>query len=199
MNPNELAAHHHEHHDSNGTDVFGFWLYILTDCILFGSLFATFVVMNQPGAYGPALKQFIDLPYVFMETMFLLGSNFTFGLAMISLYKRNAFMSKLWLILTFILGLGFVWMEVAEFIHLCHENFCPQTSGLASAFFALVGTHGLHVSVGLLWILIMIFQIGKFKINEHTERRMVMLGIFWNFLDIVWIFLFSTVYLLGAM
>jgi cytochrome o ubiquinol oxidase subunit 3 len=192
----DLAEHHH---DANGTDVFGFWMYILTDCILFASLFATFIVMHKPGAFGPSLKSIIELPYVFIETMCLLGSNFTFCLAMLSFYREKKLGAKFWLILTFILGAGFVGMEVNEFINLCHEGFCPQTSGLASAFFTLVGTHGLHVSFGLLWIFVMIVQLFVFPINEHTERRLIMLGIFWNFLDIIWIFVFSIVYLTGAL
>lgn len=200
MTSHELSMAHHEHHpDTNSIDVFGFWLYILTDCVLFGSLFATFVVMHQPGAYGPLLKQFIDLPYVFVETMFLLGSNFTFGLAMLALYRKKGRLTSFWLILTFLLGLAFVVMEVKEFIHLCHEGFCPNISGLASAFFTLVGTHGLHVSVGLFWIFIMIIQLMMLKVDSNIERRMTMLGIFWNFLDIIWIFVFTTVYLSGAM
>jgi cytochrome o ubiquinol oxidase subunit 3 len=197
---NHAITHEEHHHDTNGTDVFGFWLYILTDCILFGSIFATFVVMNKPDAYGPALKQFIELPYVLKETFFLLASNFTFGLAMLSMYKRKLLGMRFWLFLTFLLGFGFVYMEVSEFILLFHEGFTPATSGLASAFFTLVGTHGLHVSCGLIWILFMIIQAGIFRNNhDWLEKRMVMLGIFWNFLDIVWIFVFTVVYLTGAL
>lgn len=191
---------HQHHHDVEGTDFFGFWLYILTDCVLFGSLFATFVVMNQPNAYGPSLKHYIDLPYVLYETFFLLASNFSFGLSMLAMYKKNISSMRIWLFITFILGFGFVCMEVMEFINLYHEGFTAQTSGLASAFFTLVGTHGLHVSCGLLWILIMIIQAGMFNAkHEWLEKRMSMLGVFWNFLDIVWIFVFSVVYLTGAL
>lgn len=192
-------AHIEHHHDGVGTDVFGFWLYILTDCILFGSLFATYVVLNQPGAYGPALKEFINLPYVLAETFFLLMSNFSFGLAMVSVYRKSVRWTQLWLALTFVLGAGFVIMEVYEFIQLAHEGYSWTTSGGASAFFTLVGTHGLHVSVGLLWIFILIVQLSRFKLNTDMEKNMVMLGIFWNFLDIVWIFIFTTVYLTGAL
>ena len=187
------------HHNSDVTDVFGFWLYILTDCILFASLFATFVVLHHPGAYGPSLKQYIDLPYVLDETFLLLGSNFTFGLAILALYKHKRMLTQALLASTFVLGAGFVAMELNEFIHLAHEGYSWHTSGAASAFFTLVGTHGLHVSFGLLWILIMIFQLSIFNVNAMTKRRLVYLGLFWNFLDIVWIFLFSLVYLMGAM
>lgn len=186
------------HHHSDTMDVFGFWLYIMTDCILFASLFATFIVLNHPGAVGPALKPLIDLPYVLWETFFLLASNFTYCLAIFGIHKNKLPPVIFWLILTFILGAGFVVMEVKEFIHLSVERYSWYTSGAASAFFTLVGTHGLHVSIGLLWILIMIIQLPIFKINGDTVRRMIYLGLFWNFLDIVWIFLFTIVYLMGA-
>jgi len=191
-------AHEH-HHDVDGTDFFGFWLYIMTDAILFASLFATFLVLNHPGAFGPKLKEFIDLPYVLGETFFLLASNFTFGMAILSVYKKRLPSAQFWLILTFFLGLGFVTMEVHEFINLVtHEGFTWHTSGAASSFFTLVGTHGFHVSMGLIWILVMIFQISTMKINAATTKRMTYLGLFWNFLDIVWIFVFTIVYLMGA-
>ena len=196
-----MSSHAHaidHHNQADETDVFGFWLYIMTDCILFASLFAAFLVLHHPGAYGPAFKQFIDLPYVLGETFFLLASNFTFGLAILSLHKNKLALVRGLLALTFLLGLGFVFMEIHEFIHLMHEGYSWHVSGAASAFFVLVGTHGFHVSMGLLWILVMLFQIGKLKSNS-LKKRLTYLGLFWNFLDIVWIFLFTIVYLMGAM
>ena len=133
------------------------------------------------------------------ETFFLLCSNFTFGLAILSMYKNNNLWLRFWLVLTFVLGAGFVAMEVNEFIHLIHIGYSPEVSGAASAFFVLVGTHGFHVSMGLLWIAIMIVQLPKLKGSHIAKRRMAYLGMFWNFLDIVWIFLFTLVYLMGAM
>ena|SRR3990167_9356801 len=186
------------HHNADATDIFGFWLYIMTDCILFATLFATYLVLHHPGAVGPSLKPLIHLPYVLGETFFLLASNFTFCLAIFGVNKKKLPNVIFWLILTFILGAGFVGMEVREFIHLNMEGYSWHTSGAASAFFTLVGTHGFHVSMGLLWILIIIIQLSIFKINKNTARRMVYLGLFWNFLDIVWIFLFTIVYLMGA-
>ena len=186
------------HHNTDATDVFGFWLYIMTDCILFASLFSTFLVLNYPGAVGPPLKPFIDLPYVLVETFLLLGSNLTFYLAGFGIYKNKLPAAVFWLILTFILGAGFVGMEVREFIHLNAEGYNWNVSGAASAFFTLIGTHGFHVTIGLLWILIIIIQLHIRKINSDIARRMVCLGLFWNFLDIVWIFLFTIVYLMGA-
>ncbi|WP_423063150.1 cytochrome o ubiquinol oxidase subunit III [Candidiatus Paracoxiella cheracis] len=192
----DIALNHYTQADE--TDVFGFWLYIMTDCLLFASLFATFLVLHHPGAVGPSLKEHINLGYVLGETFFLLASNFTFGIAILSMNKNKLAFTTLFLILTFILGLGFVVMEVTEFIKLAHEGYTWNVSGAASAFFVLVGTHGLHVSMGLLWILIMIFQIPIIKTNTIIKRRMTYLGLFWNFLDIVWIFLYTIVYLQGA-
>lgn len=195
----DTALHAHEHHhDSDGIDVFGFWLYILTDCVLFGALFATYVVLHHPGAYGPSLKPFIDLDYVLVETFLLLGSNFSFGLAVLASYKKKRGLLVALLGLTILLGLGFVGMEVNEFMHLANEGYKWTVSGSASAFFVLVGTHGLHVSFGLIWLLVMSLQFMTMGINKHTKRRLIYLGLFWNFLDIVWIFVFSIVYLMGA-
>jgi cytochrome o ubiquinol oxidase subunit 3 len=195
---NDTMVLHEHHHDSDGTDVFGFWLYILTDCILFGTLFATFLVMNYPGLPGPMLKNYSSLHDILTETFLLLASNFTFCLAILSLYKNKLFQVQFWLALTFLLGGGFVFMEVTEFIRMAGEGFRWDVNGQISSFFTLVGTHGLHVSFGLLWILLMIFQLPLLKITEVTKRRMIYLGLFWNFLDIVWIFVFTIVYLMGA-
>lgn len=195
----EASAHAIHHHDTDSTDVFGFWLYIMTDCLLFASLFATFLVLNHPGAVGPSFKPYINLYYVLGETFFLLASNYTYGLAIIALYRKNIATVQFWLVLTLILGAAFVIMEVKEFIHLAHDGYSWTTSGAASSFFTLVGTHGFHVSMGLLWILITIVQLSRFKINATMKRRMTYLGLFWNFLDIVWVFLFTIVYLAGAM
>lgn len=196
----ERTHDHHDHHNNAiSTDVFGFWLYILTDCVLFGSLFATYAVLNHPGAYGPALKPLIDLPYVLAETFFLLGSNLTFGLCMIAMYQKRMDRVNAWLLATLLLGAAFVVMEVNEFKHLIYAGYSWHASGAASAFFTLVGTHGLHVSVGLLWIAVMMIQVQRFGHNSAVEKRLVMLGIFWNFLDIVWIFVFTAVYLTGAL
>lgn len=191
------AVHEH-HHDTDSTDVFGFWLYIMTDCILFGCLFAAFIVLNLPGVHGPSLKTYIDLPNILIETFLLLASNFTFCLSILNLYQNKLFKVQLWLFITFLLGAGFIFMEISEFIHLAKEGFRWDVHGKISAFFTLVGTHGLHVSIGLLWILLLIFQLPLIKEANIAKRRMTYLGLFWNFLDIVWIFVFTIVYLMGA-
>lgn len=192
------AIDHHEHHDQDQMDVLGFWMYIMTDCILFATLFATFAVMHNNTYGGPPLGQLFSLPYVFGETLFLLFSNLTFGFAILSMYKEKQSALIGWLIVTMILGLGFVLMEVHEFMELAREGHGWWTSGAMSSFYALVATHGLHVSFGLLWMLILVFQLFRFKVNKTMKRRLTYLGLFWNFLDIVWIFVFTVVYLIPS-
>lgn len=191
-----LSEAHHPEGDS--IDVFGFWIYILTDCILFGCLFATFLVLNNPGHPGPLLKNYINLYDVLIETFLLLVSNLTFCLATLNLYQDKPHKVQIWLGISFLLGMGFLIMEVSEFINMAHEGFRWDLSGAISSFFTLVGAHGLHVGFGLLWILIMMVQLPLIKLNHIKRRRMTYLGLFWNFLDMVWIFVFTIVYLMGA-
>ena len=189
--------HDHQYH-SDAIDIFGFWVYILTDCVLFATLFAAYAVLHSSTYTGPALKQLISLPYVLTETLFLLASSFTYGIAMLSLYKKKHRQVIFWLMLTFLCGIAFVSLELNEFIHLYREGHSWHTSAALSAFFTLVGTHGLHVSIGLLWMAIMMIQLLKYKANPTMSRRLTYLGLFWHFLDIVWIFVFTIVYLMGA-
>lgn len=188
----------HAHHDTSSTDVFGFWLYIMTDCILFSTLFATFLVLNIQAPEQFTLKHYIELKDVLIETFFLLFSNFTFCLAALNLYQNKRFKTQFWLFMTIVFGLGFLFYEITEFMHFSARGFRWDLSGQASSFFTLVGTHGLHVLFGLLWIVVMILQLSAISSTDILKRRMTYLGLFWNFLDIVWIFLFSIVYLLGA-
>lgn len=186
------------HHDTDAMDVFGFWIYILSDCILFGMIFAVYAVLHANVYGGPSLKEFIDLPYVLGETLLLLGSSFTYGMGILAMYKNQLRSLMIWLGITFLLGAGFVGMEVNEFIHLAVEGHGWQTSAGMSSFFTLVGTHGLHVSLGLLWMLVMMVQLPIFKLSSVMQRRLTYLGLFWAFLDVVWIFVFTIVYLMGA-
>ncbi len=185
--------------EHDATDIFGFWLYILTDCVLFASLFATFIVLNKPAAYGPSFKTLIDLDFVLIETFVLLASNFCFGLAAIAHKAQKIALTQFWLFITFLLGALFIAMELYEFVELTHKGYGFTVSGASSSFFTLVGTHGLHVFFGLLWILITIVQLRCRYLAEDVNRRLIYLGLFWNFLDVVWIFLFSIVYLVGAL
>lgn len=201
MTTQTLSAHddHHDgHHNTDAMDVFGFWVYILSDCILFSMLFAGYAVLHNNTYGGPSLKEMISLPYVFGETMALLASSFTYGMAILSLYKNNKSRVLGWLVVTFLLGLTFIVMEINEFVHLYLEGHSWQSSAAMSSFFTLVGTHGFHVSMGLLWMLVLMFQLIKFDLTPAMTRRLTYLGLFWAFLDIVWIFVFTIVYLMGS-
>ena len=191
-------TYHEHHHDADATDLFGFWIYILSDCVLFAILFATYAVLHLNVYGGPGIKELTNLPYVLTETMVLLVSSFTYGLAILALYKSKMKSLLSWLFLTFLLGLGFVGMEIYEFVHLCLEGHSWQSSAALSAFFTLVGTHGLHVSLGLLWMLVLMIQLCCFRLTPQMKKRLAYLGLFWTFLDIVWIFVFTIVYLMGA-
>jgi len=192
---NEL--HDHQSH-SDSIDVFGFWIYIMTDCILFATLFAAFAVLHSNTFGGPTFKELFSLPYVFAETIFLLASSFTYGMSMLALYKGKRNQVINWLAMTVLLGLAFVVMEINEFVHLYTEGHAWHSSAAMSAFYTLVGTHGLHVSIGLIWMVLTIFQLFKYKLSPVMTRRLTYLGLFWAFLDIVWIFVFTIVYLMGA-
>ncbi len=197
--PGGHVADHHEGHDPVGSTIFGFWLYIMTDCVLFATLFATYAVMSGNFAGGPTGKELFSLPYVFGETMCLLFSSVTYGFAMLSMKKGNRSQVMFWLGLTFLLGLGFIGMELHEFTHMIMEGNGPWRSGFLSSFFTLVGTHGTHVTFGLIWIATMIAQVWGKGLTTSVQSRLVRLSLFWHFLDIVWIGVFTVVYLMGVM
>lgn len=179
--------------------VFGFWLYLMTDCILFASLFAVFDVLGHQYAGGPSGKDLFDIPGVALETAVLLFSSITFGFAMLGAERRSSGTILAWLAVTFLLGLGFLWLELREFGHLIGEGFGPNRSAFLSSFFALVGTHGLHVALGLVWMAVLAAQIiCNPDLSEREIRRLTCLSLFWHFLDIVWICVFSFVYLAGV-
>ncbi|RAR62918.1 cytochrome bo3 quinol oxidase subunit 3 [Onishia taeanensis] len=191
--------HHDDHHDTAGTKLFGFWVYLMSDLVIFGSLFATFAVLLKGTAGGPTPGEIFELPFVLVETFLLLFSSFTYGMAVLAMNANQAAKVSRWLWITFVLGASFVAMEIYEFQHLIHEGFGPDRSAFLSAFFTLVGTHGLHVTFGLIWILVMLIQVKKKGLNEFTRPRIMCLSLFWHFLDIVWICVFSFVYLMGVL
>jgi cytochrome o ubiquinol oxidase subunit 3 len=194
------AAHdEHEHHDAGGNTVFGFWVYLMSDVLIFASLFATYVVLSGGTDGGPAAKDLFDLSFVAWETALLLFSSLTFGLGMIALHQAKKGQMFFWLIVTWLLGAGFMAMEIWEFNHLIHQGYGPDRSAFLSAFFALVGTHGLHVSAGMLWLLVMFIQLAQDGLTPRNKTRMACLSLFWHFLDLIWIGVFSVVYLSGAM
>lgn len=196
-NQNEAHAEH-GHHDAGATKVFGFWIYLMSDLILFASLFATYVVLSGGTAGGPSGKDIFSLKFVLGETFLLLFSSITYGFAMLAMHKGKVATVNLWLFVTFLLGLGFVIMEVYEFHELISEGYGPDRSGFLSAFFALVATHGLHVTAGLVWIIIMMIQVSCRGLTQVNQTRLNCLSLFWHFLDVVWICVFTVVYLLGA-
>jgi cytochrome o ubiquinol oxidase subunit 3 len=192
-------AHDHAHHDTGGNTVYGFWVYLMTDCILFAGLFAAFAVLRDATAGGPSGKELFELNFVLVETFILLVSSLTSGMAMIALHKGNRARLQLWLAVTFLLGFAFICMEVYEFHHLIGEGAGPSRSAFLSSFFTLVGTHGLHVTSGLLWIAVLMAQISSKGLTSTMVTRLQCFSLFWHFLDIVWIGVFTVVYLMGAM
>ena len=178
--------------------IFGFWVYIMTDCILFATLFATYAVLRNNVADGPSGHDIFNMPYVLTETLLLLTSSFTCGLVVLAARMGKLKQVMLWLTVTFVLGLSFVTMELTEFTHLVNEGHSWQASAFLSSFFTLVGTHGLHISVGLLWILVMSVFLLRKGLNERTTHRLEMFSIFWHFLDVVWVFIFTIVFLMGV-
>ncbi|SNB78714.1 cytochrome bo3 quinol oxidase subunit 3 [Arboricoccus pini] len=187
-----------EHHDSGSTTTLGFWIYLMSDCILFAALFATFAVLRGNVADGPTGQQIFELPFVLAETFILLFSSFTYGLAMLAMGEGDRKMLFRWLGATFILGAAFLTMEVYEFHHLIKEGFGPDRSGFLSSFFTLVATHGLHVTAGMVWMIVLLIQVMLRGITGVNQTRLACLGVFWHFLDVIWIGVFTVVYLLGA-
>lgn len=178
---------------------FGFWLYLMSDAVIFSLLFATYLIMVGNAAGGPTPKDVFELDRVVAETALLLLSSTTFGVAAVALSAGERNKVVLWLAITFFLGAGFIYLEIGEFAGMIAEGASPDRSGFLSAFFTLVGTHGLHVSVGLVWILVMIGQLLTKGITAPVTSRLMRLGLFWHFLDIIWVVIFSVVYLPGLL
>lgn len=177
----------------------GFWIYLMTDCILFATLFATFAVLRGATAGGPTGAELFDLPFVLVETMLLLTSSFTIGLAVLGAERGYKKQALVWLSLTFLLGVAFLGMELYEFNHLVAEGADWGRSAFLSSFFVLVATHGIHIAVGLLWLVVVMVRLWKRDFKETDKRRLGLLGLFWHFLDIIWIFIFTIVYLMGGL
>lgn len=187
-----------ERRATDSRTVFGFWVYLTTDCVLFASLFAVFAVLRGNTFGGPGGKELFDLPYVLAETLILLTSSFTCGLAMLAAHRRQKAAVITLFALTFLLGAAFLGLELSEFRHLAIEGSSWQRSGFLSSYFTLVGTHGLHITVGLLWLVVLMVQLAKKGFGANGLRRLTLFSLFWHFLDVIWIFIFTIVYLLGA-
>jgi cytochrome o ubiquinol oxidase subunit 3 len=183
----------------NAKTLFGFWVYIMTDCVLFASLFATYAVLHRNTFGGQSGETLFSLPNVLAETLILLTSSFTCGLGILAARARHKNKVIFWFLVTFVLGLAFLFLELTEFRHLVVTGNSWRRSGFLSSFFTLVGTHGLHISVGLLWLATLLAKITSGGLSKNNVRQLTIFSIFWHFLDIIWIFIFTIVYLMGAL
>ena len=187
-----------EHHPQQGT-LLGFWLYLMSDLLIFACLFAVYGVLGRSYAAGPTGADLFDLPLIAVNTAMLLFSSITYGFAMLAMQRRHVPGVLAWLAVTGLFGLAFLGIELYEFAHLIHEGAGPQRSAFLTSFFALVGTHGLHVTGGLIWLTVMFIQLSQDGLTQRNKTRMACLSLFWHFLDLIWIGVFSVVYLTGAM
>ncbi|TLX64896.1 cytochrome o ubiquinol oxidase subunit III [Stutzerimonas nosocomialis] len=199
LHATEHAAEEHGPEHVGSVTVFGFWIYLMTDCILFATLFATYAVLLDSVAGGPSGAEIFELPYVLVETFCLLFSSITYGFAMLAMHRGDKQKLLGWLAATFLLGLAFIGLEINEFHKLISEGYGPNRSAFLSGFFTLVGTHGLHVISGLLWMAVLMFQVRARGLTETNQTRLRCLSLFWHFLDVVWICVFTVVYLMGVL
>lgn len=189
----------HDHGGGGGGTLLGFWIYLMSDALIFATLFATYGVLGASFAGGPGPKEIFQLPLVALNTALLLVSSITFGMAMIDMEAGRIRVTQIWLVITGLFGAAFIGVEIYEFGHLIAEDVTPQHSAFLSAFFTLVGTHGLHVTFGLIWLVVMLVQVGQRGLILENKRRLMCLGMFWHLLDVVWIGVFTFVYLLGVL
>jgi cytochrome o ubiquinol oxidase subunit III len=178
---------------------YGFWLFVLSDIVLFSALFATYATLAHATDGGPTTNELFDRTLVAIETVALLLSSFVCGLAMIAAKRKNMAWTQGWLVLTGLLGLVFLSIELYEFAKMINEGAGPQRSAFLSAFFTLVGCHGAHVTAGLLWIGTMMAQIWAKGFQQHIMRRLLCFSVFWHALDIIWVAIFTIVYLMGTL
>lgn len=193
-----LAEQEDHDHGGGGATILGFWIYLMSDALIFASLFAMFGVVSTSYAGGPIPREIFDLKLVALNTALLLASSITFGEAMPHMEAGRVGPTRAWLAITGLLGLAFLGIELYEFGQLIAEGASPQRSAFLSAFFTLVGTHGAHVAVGLIWLTVMLIQLGRHGLSLPMKRRLICLSMFWHFLDIIWIGVFTFVYLYGV-
>lgn len=181
------------------TKVFGFWIYLMTDLIIFAVLFATYLVLQNSIFGGPSGKDLFELPFALAETLILLVSSFTCALGMLAIHQNQRKLSTLWFSITFLLGSAFLVLEIYEFSKFLKEGASWKVSAFLSSFFTLVGTHGLHIAAGLLWMGVVIVRIWIRPFNFASISRIFRMALFWHFLDFVWIFIFTVVYGMGGL
>ncbi|WP_010163212.1 cytochrome o ubiquinol oxidase subunit III [Sphingomonas sp. PAMC 26617] len=187
------------HHAEGSSTMLGFWLYLMSDCLIFAMLFATYGVLGTSYAGGPGPKQLFELPLVAVNTSMLLFSSITYGFAMLSMVNKKVGATQAWLAVTAAFGIAFISIELYEFANLIHEGATPQRSAFLSSFFTLVATHGLHVTFGLVWLFTLMVQIQVKGLIPANQRRLMCLSLFWHFLDVIWIGVFTFVYLMGML
>jgi len=185
-------------HEAGGSTMLGFWIYLMSDCLIFAMLFACYGVFGTAYAGGPKPAEIFELPLVAVNTSMLLLSSITYGFAMLAMAENRKAGTLAWLAITGLFGLAFVGVELHEFSTLIAEGATPQRSAFLSAFFTLVGTHGLHVSLGIVWLATLMVQVAKHGLGAANKRRLMCLSLFWHFLDVIWIGVFTFVYLLGV-
>jgi cytochrome o ubiquinol oxidase subunit 3 len=185
-------------HKQASLDLFGFWVFLMSDAVIFALLFATYGVMLPATAGGPTPAGDYKIGPAFIETILLLTSSFTFGMASVAM-KHGARHRRLltWMTVTLVLGLAFLGMEFRDFDTMFGDGAYPTRSGYLSSFFALVPLHGLHVLAGSLWLVVMMVQVKVFGLDTRVKINIMRLGLFWHFLDLIWIAIFSVVYLQG--
>ncbi len=188
-----------EHGHAEGSTMLGFWIYLMSDSLIFAVLFATYGVLGRNYAAGPSPADLFELPLIALNTAMLLLSSITYGLAMLEVERRRMGLTLFWLAVTGLFGLAFLSIELYEFAHLIQEGATPQRSAFLSAFFTLVGTHGLHVTFGIIWLVTLMFQLPQHGFIPENHRRLMCLGMFWHFLDVIWIGVFTYVYLMGVL
>ena len=188
-----------EHGHAEGGTMLGFWIYLMSDCLIFAVLFSVYAVLGRNYAAGPGPAALFDLPIVAVNTSMLLLSSITYGFAMLSMEKNRKRVVLAWLAVTGLFGAAFVGLELNEFAHLIAEGAGPTRSAFLSAFFTLVGTHGLHVTLGLVWLVTLMVQVSMRGLGADMQRRLMCLSMFWHFLDVIWIGVFSFVYLVSVL
>ncbi|MGN7458024.1 cytochrome c oxidase subunit 3 [Paenibacillus pasadenensis] len=191
----------HEHHtqEQESLKTAGFWLFLVSDVLLFGTLFAVYVVLVGHTNGGPTGKELFEIPIFVASTFILLTSSFTSGIAVLQMQANKLKGTIFWLVMTLLLGGAFLFLEIEEFMTMVHEGANIGTSAFLSAFFTLVGTHGIHVTMGIFWCIGLILQLRKRGITTVTKRKITNFSLYWHFLDVIWIFLLSVVYLMGVM
>ncbi|MEM9224423.1 MAG: cytochrome o ubiquinol oxidase subunit III [Pseudomonadota bacterium] len=192
----------HEHgdhgHPETGT-MLGFWMFLMSDCLIFGVLFAVHAVVGQNYAAGPSPADLFEIDLILVSTFMLLFSSITYGFAVLCMQDGHKLGMMAWLVVTLLFGLAFLGIEVYEFTHLWHLGATPMASAFLSSFFTLVGTHGLHVTSGCIWLCVLMAQVSIYGLTHENKRRILCLSLFWHFLDLIWIGVFSFVYLTGVL